>query len=110
MLNNPSELKDFIIKILEDKNAQNISVLELSDSIPLAKYMIFASGRSTKNISAIAEHVVFELKHNAKCPAFVEGLNNSDWVFLDAGDVIVHIFHPEAREKFKLEELWGKRG
>lgn len=109
MLNNPSELKDFIIKILEEKKAENVSVLELSDSIPLAKYMIFASGRSTKNISAIAEHIVFELKHTIKCPALVEGLNNSDWVFLDAGDVIVHIFHPEAREKFKLEELWGKK-
>lgn len=109
MLNNTEELKDFIIKILEDKNAQNITVLELTDKIPLAKYMIFANGRSTKNISAIAEHVVYELKHTAKCPAFVEGLNHSDWVLLDAGDVIVHIFHPEAREKFKLEELWARR-
>jgi len=109
MLNNSDELKEFIIKKLEDKNAQNITVLELGDQVPLAKYMIFANGRSTKNISAIAEHVVYELKHNAKCPAFVEGLNHSDWVLLDAGDVIVHIFHPEAREKFKLEELWGKR-
>jgi ribosome-associated protein len=84
-------------------------VLELSDKIPLAKYMIFANGRSVKNISAIAEHVVYELKHTAKWPAFAEGLNHSDWVLLDAGDVIVHIFHPEAREKFKLEELWRKR-
>jgi len=109
MISNPNELKDFIIKILEDKNAQNITVIELAQEVPLATYMIFASGRSTKNISAIAEHVVYELKHAAQWPVLVEGVNNSDWVLLDAGEVIVHIFHPEARDKFRLEELWGKR-
>lgn len=110
MFDNPDTLKDFIVKLLEDKKAENINILELSDKIPLAKYMIFASGRSTKNISAIAEHVIHELKHQAKWTVTAEGLNHSDWVLLDAGDVIVHIFHPEAREKFKVEELWQKRG
>ena len=109
MITNPKELKDFIIKILEDKNAQNISVLKLEQEVPLATYMIFASGGSVKNISAIAEHIVYELKHDAQWPVLAEGVNNSDWVLLDAGDVIIHIFHPEAREKFKLEELWGRR-
>ena len=109
MFDNPKELKDFIVKTLEEKNAQNVTVLKLAAEVPLATYMIFASGRSTKNISAIAEHLVYELKHKTQYPAFVEGLNNSDWVLLDVGDVIVHIFHPEAREKFRLEELWGKK-
>lgn len=109
MIDNPNELKDFIVAILEDKNAQNITVLKLANEVPLATYMIFASGRSVKNISAIAEHVIYELKHNAKWPVSTQGLNNSDWVLLDAGDVIVHIFHPEAREKFRLEELWEKK-
>ncbi len=109
MINNPEELKDFIIKILEEKKAENISVIELNQAVPLATYMIFASGRSTKNISAIAEHVVHELKHEARWPVLAEGINSSDWVLLDAGDVIVHIFHPEARERFKLEELWKRK-
>ena len=109
MINTPEELKDFIIKILEDKNAQNISIIELAQEVPLATYMIFASGRSIKNISAIAENIVYELKHVAQWPLLIEGCNNSDWVLLDAGEVIVHIFHPEAREKLKLEELWGMR-
>ena len=52
---------------------------------------------------------MYELKHTAQWPASAEGLNNSDWILLDAGDVILHIFHPEAREKFKLEELWSKK-
>lgn len=109
MIDTPNDLKDFLVKILEEKNAQNITVLKLGDEVPLATYMIFASGRSIKNIAAIAEHIVYELKHNAQWPASAEGLNNSDWILLDAEDVIVHIFHPEAREKFKLEELWGKK-
>jgi len=109
MIDTPNDLKDFLVKILEEKNAQNITVLKLGDEVPLATYMIFTSGRSIKNIAAIAEHIVYELKHNAQWPASAEGLNNSDWILLDAGDVIVHIFHPEAREKFKLEELWGKK-
>ena len=109
MIDTPKELKDFIVKILEDKNAQNITVLKLGNEVPLATYMIFASGRSTKNITAIAEHIVYELKHNAHWPASAEGLKNSDWILLDAGDVIVHIFHPETREKFKLEDLWNPK-
>lgn len=108
MINTVDELKGLIVKSLEDKKAENIIVLPLSDKIPLAKYMIFASGRSIKNIGAIAEYVALELKHKANWPTHIEGLGNSDWILLDAGDVIIHIFHPEARERFKLEELWGK--
>ena len=109
MVDSPGKLRDFIVKILEDKGAQNITVLKLSDEVPLTTYMIFASGRSIKNISAIAEHIAYELKRSAKCASSIQGLNHSDWVLIDAGDVIVHIFHPEAREKFRLEELWTKK-
>ena len=109
MINTTDTLKDLIVESLENKKADNITVLPLSDKIPLAKYMIFASGRSIKNIGAIAEYVALELKHKANWSAQIEGLSNSEWILLDAGDVIVHIFHPEARERFKLEELWGKR-
>lgn len=109
MISTTNELKDLIVKSLEEKKAENIIVLPLSDQIPLAKYMIFASGRSVKNIKAIAEYVSLELKHKTSWPAQIEGFGNADWVLLDAGDIIVHIFHPEARERFKLEELWGKR-
>ena len=71
--------------------------------------MLFASGRSAKNIQAIAEFTAIELKKELKWKADVEGLKGSDWVLLDAGDVIVHLFHPEARERLKLEELWDKK-
>lgn len=103
------QLKELIIKGLEEKKAENIVFLPLSDNIPLAKYMIFASGRSTKNVKAIAEHIVLELKTKSQCSAQIEGLGGSDWVLIDAGDIIVHIFHPATRERFKLEELWRER-
>jgi ribosome-associated protein len=106
---NKEELKDFILKCLNDKNATNVTCMEIKNEVPLADYMIFANGRSVKNIHAIAEYVALELKHELKCNAFVEGLKGSDWILLDAGNVIVHLFHPEAREQLKLEEFWEER-
>lgn len=109
MIDNPDALKDFIVKILTEKKAENIVVMPLEKDVPLAKYMIFASGRSVKNISATAEFLALELKHNSYIKPSIEGLKNSDWVLLDAGDIIVHLFHPEARSYLKLEEFWEKK-
>lgn len=99
-------LKDFIIECLKEKNAEDIYCIHLKDKASIADYMIFASGRSSKNIKAIAEYTALELKHKMKCSSNVEGMQCADWILLDAGEVIVHLFHPEARQKFKLEELW----
>lgn len=106
MITSSDELKNFIINALEEKKAENITVINLASKTSLAKYMIFATGRSTKNISAIADFVSLEIKHNSNLKTTIEGMGASEWVLLDAGDVIVHLFHPEAREHFKLEELW----
>lgn len=106
MITSADELKDFIINALEEKKAESITVIDLTNKTSLAKYMIFATGRSTKNISAIADFVSLEIKHNSNLKTTIEGLGASEWVLLDAGDVIVHLFHPVAREHFKLEELW----
>ena len=108
-MNTADQLKKLIIKGLEEKKAENIVTLSLSDNIPLAKYMIFASGRSVKNVKAIAEHIALQLKTKSNCTVQIEGLANSDWVLIDVGDIIIHIFHPQTRERFKLEELWQER-
>lgn len=102
------EIKDFIVECLEEKKAEGIIVMHLSNNI-LAKYMIIASGRSIKNIGAIADYISLELKRKEGININTEGIGNSDWVLIDAGDIIVHIFHPESRNRFKLEELWGHR-
>lgn len=109
MIKDQNKLKDLIIAALEEKKAENITVLPLPAEIPLAHYIIFASGRSKKNVAAIAEYVADELKHKAERAVSIEGLGNSEWVLLDMGDIIVHIFHPETRENYKLEELWKQK-
>ena len=109
MIKTIKELKDFIIKALEDKKAENISVIDLGDHVPLAKYIIIASGRSTRNVAAIGDFVSLEVKNNSNINVGIEGLGNAEWVLVDCGDIIVHIFHPEARNRFQLEDLWGKR-
>ena len=109
MIKTTEELKDFILKCLDDKKADDITVLDLEKKTDFAKYMIFASGRSTKNVGAIADYVSLEVKHNTDLKVNIEGMGSSEWVLLDAGDVIVHIFYPETRAHFKLEEMWNKK-
>ncbi len=106
---NSKQLKELIIKLLEDKKAENIHTINLADTSSMATYMIFASGRSSKNVGAIAEYVADELKLAGLPKINLEGLGKSEWVLVDAGDVMVHLMHPEAREYYKLEELWEKR-
>lgn len=103
------KLKDFIISSLEEKKADNISIVPLSKTLGIAEYMIFASGKSTKNIAAIAEFIAHKLKRDEGIIARLEGQKNSDWVLVDAFDIIVHIFHPQTREALKLEEHWTKK-
>lgn len=107
MIKNTNELKDFIVNCLDEKKAENITVLDLGDNVSIAKYMIIASGRSSRNVAAIGDYLSFEVKENTRINVGLEGLTNAEWVLVDCGDIIVHLFHPEAREKFKLEELWN---
>ena len=69
--------------------------------------MIIASGRSARHVSALADHVMRELKARGERRAHVEGLPNADWVLIDTGDVIVHLFRPEVRAFYNLEKIWG---
>lgn len=108
-MDNVEKLKDLIIATLEEKKAENISIVPLDENSAIAEYMIFASGRSTKNIAVIADFVARKLKHDAKIIARIEGSKNSDWVLVDAYDIIVHIFHPQKREILKLEEHWKNK-
>jgi ribosome-associated protein len=107
--NNATELKDFILSLLEERKADDIVTMPLKGDPPLAQYMIFASGRSTKNISSMGEYISKELKAKSKIKPFIDGHKDSNWVLLDTGDVVVHLFHPEERTRLKLEELWKDR-
>lgn len=100
------DIKALVLNALEEKKAENIVVLDLKKKTTLTDYMIFANGRSSKNVGAIAEFVAQELKDNTNIQVGLDGMRSSDWVILDAGSVMLHLFHPEAREHYKMEEIW----
>ena len=106
MIKDSIELKAFVEKTLKEKKAENIVTLELDNEVFFTKYMVFASGKSKKSVSSIAEFLSDELKHKAGRTITIEGLRNSDWVLIDCGDIVVHIFHPDARSYYNVEENW----
>ena len=102
-----SPLARLVADRLEQDKAEDILEIDLSGKSPMADSMIVASGRSHRHVTALADHVSRELKQNGASKVRVEGLPNADWVLIDAGDVIVHIFRPEVREFYNLERIWG---
>ncbi len=100
-------LKDVILKALEDIQAIDIVVLDVREMTPLADYMIITSGRSTRHVKSIAEHVVEAAKKHGVTPLGIEGEPGSEWVLADLGDIIVHAMLPSAREYYQLEKLWS---
>ncbi len=104
-MKNKIELKDFILKCLDEKNIENISVIDLGIDSPLASYIIIGSGRSTKNISSVGDYVSFELKHQMNVSSSIEGIGGSEWVLVDAGDVIVHLFNPDVRGRYHFDRM-----
>ncbi len=103
----PMELARLVEKQLDDDKAENILSIPLAGKSPMADAMIVASGRSARHVSALADHVARKLKEAGVAQVRVEGLPNADWVLIDAGDLIVHIFRPEVREFYNLERIWS---
>ena len=91
---------------LEDDKAIDLTVLTLPDDSSVCDYMIVASGGSTRQVGAMADHLVEKLKGLGAPAPSVEGKAACDWVLVDAGDVVVHLFRPEVREFYQLEKMW----
>ena len=100
-------LADTVISSLEDDKAEDITVINLEGKSSLADIMIIASGRSARHVAAIADHLAQTVKDATGRPIKLEGLPNADWVLLDIGDIIVHLFRPEVREFYNLEKIWA---
>jgi ribosome-associated protein len=100
-------LSDLILARLEDDQAQDVILIDLKDKSSVADAMIVASGRSHRHVGAIADHLLRALKDAGHGKARVEGLPHCDWVLIDAGDVIVHLFRPEVRAFYNLEKIWS---
>jgi ribosome-associated protein len=96
-----------IFTALDDLKAEEIVIIDLVGKTSIADLMIVATGRSTTQVGALADKVVKALKECGAATPAIEGLPACDWVLIDAGDVIVHLFRPEVRQFYNLEKMWG---
>jgi ribosome-associated protein len=95
-----------ILSRLDDMKAEDTVTIDLRGKSAFSDYMIVTTGRANRHVGAIAENVAKGLKESGIKNIHVEGLPNCDWVLIDSGDVIVHVFRPEVREFYNLERLW----
>jgi ribosome-associated protein len=100
-------LLGFVNETLDEAKALDVTSIDLEGKSSIADYMIVASGRSKRHVGAIADQVLQTLKKATEYGVKVEGMPNCDWVLIDGGDVIVHIFRPEVREFYNLEKMWS---
>ena len=96
-----------ILARLDDDKAQDVVSIDLKDKSSVADRLIVASGRSHRHVGAMADHLLRTLKDAGYGRARVEGLPHCDWVLIDAGDVIVHMFRPEVRAFYNIEKIWS---
>ena len=103
----PGSLHALVLQSLDDDQAQDIVSIPLAGKSSIADQMVIASGRSSRQVTAMAQKLAERVKQGGFDPARIEGLPAADWVLIDAGDVIVHLFRPEVRSFYNLERMWG---
>jgi ribosome-associated protein len=99
------EILRMVLARLDDMKAEDILTIDLREKSSIGDYMVVSSGRSQRHVGSVADRVVEDL-HKAGVRARVEGQPHCDWVLIDAGDVIVHVFRPEVRAFYNLERMW----
>jgi ribosome-associated protein len=100
------DLLSAVIASLEDDKAEDILTIPLAGRSEMADFMVIATGRSSRQVASIAEKLGDRLKHDLGIIVRTEGKDLGDWVLIDAGDVVVHVFRPEVREFYQLEKMW----
>ena len=100
-------LHDLVLRSLDDDQAQEVVSIPLEGKSSIADHMVIASGRSTRQVAAMAQKLAERIKQGGFAPARIEGLPAADWVLIDAGDVVVHLFRPEVRSFYNLERMWA---
>lgn len=99
-----------VLQSLDDDQAQDLVTIDLEGKSSIADYMVIASGRSTRQVAAMAQKLAERLKQGGFGNPRIEGLPAADWVLVDAGGVVVHLFRPEVRSFYNLERMWGFDG
>ncbi|MEN3972172.1 ribosome silencing factor [Sphingomicrobium sp. XHP0235] len=100
-------LHALVMQLLDDEQAQEIVTIPLEGKSSIADHMVIASGRSSRQVAAIAQKLAEKVKQSEGVTPRIEGLPTADWVLIDAGDVIVHLFRPEVRTFYNLERMWA---
>ena len=103
----PAELLKLVEVSLDQDKAQGTVVIDLAGKTSLTDYMVIASGTSQRHVGAMANHLCVKIKECGISTLSVEGKAQCDWVLVDAGDVIIHLFRPEVREFYNIEKMWG---
>jgi ribosome-associated protein len=101
------ELQDYIFSLLDADKAKDIVSISLKGKTEIADYMLIATGTSSRHVSSMAQKLRDKLSTERKMKAKLEGTDSGDWVIVDAGDVLVHLFREEVRDFYNLEKLWG---
>ena len=106
----PEKLLEAILASLDDDKAEEIVQIDLRGRSDMADYMVICSGRSSRQVAGISEKLADRLKSDFGRLSKMEGKETGDWVLIDTGDVIVHVFRPEVREFYQLEKMWQPGG
>lgn len=106
----PDALHALVMSQLDEDQAQEIVSIPLEGKSSVADHMVVASGRSTRQVASIAQKLAEKVKQSGFGPVRIEGLPQADWVLIDAGDVVVHLFRPEVRSFYNLERMWSFEG
>lgn len=101
-----AEVLALVLKSVDDDKAEDIVQIDLRGRSDVADYMVICSGRSSRQVASISEKLADRLKQDMRISVRMEGKETGDWVLIDAGDVIVHVFRPEVREFYQLEKMW----
>jgi ribosome-associated protein len=100
------QMIDIVLQSLDDAKAEATVAIDITGKSPLSDHMVVTSGRSNRHVGAVADQLIKALRENGFHKPRIEGMPHCDWVLVDAGDVIVHIFRPEVREFYNIEKMW----
>ena len=103
---NSEKLLSIILNLLEDRKAVDIRTINLRDKSIIGDFMVLASGQSSRQVIALSNYVIRTLKNVGISGTKPEGAKNGDWILIDAGDIILHLFRPEVRDFYNLEKMW----
>jgi ribosome-associated protein len=103
----PGSLHALVLEQLDEDQAQDLVSVPLAGKSSIADHMVIASGRSTRQVAAMAQKLAEKIKQAGHGPVRLEGLPAADWVLVDAGDVVIHLFRPEVRSFYNLERMWS---